>query len=552
MDWDYAPIMYWPEVTDSVSFYSYSPAGSVNVSTVSSKMNMENDTLDNAVIEYTVPTSSAVLKLPEDFLVAKQRQAAIDNTTVVLNFRHALAMATFSSRNASKEINYVIDGIELLHLHNTGKLDLIDVADTADVYWKEQDGDVTYAASIPEAGIALQPLGNDAQYQSLTSPTENVPILPQSVTANTIGDGSTPAIKVYFHAYTAYQTIARKGAYKIFPYPAMFEAGVTGGEPTYPMTSGDFVFQMGHLYQFQLDFDNNAEIKFYVKDVAAYDTTSTVPPTRIWLSAPSFRMLTTEAVNDSTATIVNTNNKDGWSATTDADWITLGVATRAGTSNYVRGLSGQALTVTAGENTTDAKRRAEVIIKSDTVEVKFAVSQVTSPFLIEMEGIDTIYVQHDDQEPDSSWYGYSNTPYGVNEFAEPPYGAHSGFTIAPSAGGDSYTTSVQFSKATQSVPVQPNSCAEIPTDDPDKPWRLPTISELSRLHSWTYNGQSYNSKLDPYNFDKNTLTQYWSSDPRNYAPYNEAYPYNPHSSNFYTSSISKTNTSRAARCFRDK
>jgi hypothetical protein len=221
-------------------------------------MTVDNGSADNAEIRYTVPVTPAGLKLPEDFLIASARQSSSENTTVEMNFRHALSMASFAARNTSRNVNYVIDGIELLHLKNAAALDMAEIADKADVYWQSHGGDATYSAGIPSSGIWLKPQGGSAAYIPLTSAAGYIPVLPQSVMANGLTDGSAPALKVSYHTYSK-TAAGGKGQYKIFPFPSTHGRGVTRGKPTYP-AAGDFVFQMGRSYHFLFDFGQSIQL----------------------------------------------------------------------------------------------------------------------------------------------------------------------------------------------------------------------------------------------------------------------------------------------------
>ncbi|GHT06279.1 hypothetical protein AGMMS49525_14420 [Bacteroidia bacterium] len=104
----------WP-ARDSVDFFAYSPASSVNV-TAGLKQNVSLVPTPPAAgpeIQYTVPGWNGVDQ-QEDFMVTKSVDLAYNpsNPTVQLNFKHALSRIVFKAQNQNK--TYLIKELAFL------------------------------------------------------------------------------------------------------------------------------------------------------------------------------------------------------------------------------------------------------------------------------------------------------------------------------------------------------------------------------------------------------------------------------------------------------
>lgn len=113
--WEYSPKRYWP-ITGAVDFFAYSPASSKNLT----KGVKGLDAVAPEIV-YTVPTV-AENNAQEDFLVATLLNAK--SGTVMLNFQHALSRVKFKAKKEVDDVEYLIDGIELVNLHSTAELDI--------------------------------------------------------------------------------------------------------------------------------------------------------------------------------------------------------------------------------------------------------------------------------------------------------------------------------------------------------------------------------------------------------------------------------------------
>jgi hypothetical protein len=282
-EWSPAPTVYWPNVEDTITFYAYSPAESANVTAdngFTSDMTTGRPTKDNASLSYTVPNTPDG-KAAEDLLFAVTKRSAetVHPTSVMMDFRHALSMVTFSARNTSSDIVFVVEKVELINLRNQASLDLSQNFASDSVYWSPTPVDKTdYVSGLTLQNstyhpITLPPLGSEAKYISLTGPTEQTPILPQGFivgdrSASTVKSKPTePGVLLTFMAYTSRQNIQPSGAMLYIPFPALYEAPDYGGKPDRwgdNPNNNAFAFQMGNRYDFRLDFNgaDNPHIEF--------------------------------------------------------------------------------------------------------------------------------------------------------------------------------------------------------------------------------------------------------------------------------------------------
>ncbi|MDR0995738.1 MAG: fimbrillin family protein, partial [Tannerella sp.] len=258
--WDYSPSMYWPNDTDTLSFYAYSPAGSVNLSGFVSHM-YDFPAVDNAVMSYRVPHTPGPMAdsvgtgalSPEDLLFAKVKWRESMGDTVPLIFRHALSIVTFAARNTTQDLDVTIQRIQLIHLKTRSTLDLSQDFTNDSVYWTPATEPADYVAGIPLQGdgsyaISLPPKGAQAQYISLTSPNEGMPVMPQGFPVYSGGGVSIitkpvviddinapepdqPGILVTYMARNSVQLVAPSGTRAFYPFAKLYKDPNYGGKP---------------------------------------------------------------------------------------------------------------------------------------------------------------------------------------------------------------------------------------------------------------------------------------------------------------------------------
>ncbi|GAE84439.1 hypothetical protein JCM10512_2783 [Bacteroides reticulotermitis JCM 10512] len=250
--WSYSPIKFYPDVAD-VSFFAYSPSGSVNVT------KFEGQALKKATIAYTVPTSNADAKKAEDFLVASTNVVKDDyDENVILTFKHALSLATFEAVNANDGATFIVEKIEFSNMGNSSTLTAdAATAATSTFSWAQPaqlDQNKTYAVSLPEAGISILPNGNG----KLTPEKEGLMILPQEII------GTTRLIITFRAIDGEYKDIYESGSVKEFEIPTNVAAPAL------------FTFAMNTRYHFKFTFDALNDIKFEVK-MSPWETDQTVP-----------------------------------------------------------------------------------------------------------------------------------------------------------------------------------------------------------------------------------------------------------------------------------
>ncbi|GHT01049.1 hypothetical protein AGMMS49525_00800 [Bacteroidia bacterium] len=207
--WDYFPKASWP-TRDSVDFFAYSPASSVNV-TVGLKKDVSSVTTPPATgpeIQYTVPGwvgGSRPIDQQEDFMVTKSVDLTFASSpTVQLNFKHALSRIVFKAQNQNKNKTYVIKELALSKLKSKGTLNMLDsvpngansfahTAGAYDVAWKAQHDSVTYKVDLGSTNV-LVPYGTgtaSSDYTDVTNASNGLMVLPQETVLGAF-TGSTP------------------------------------------------------------------------------------------------------------------------------------------------------------------------------------------------------------------------------------------------------------------------------------------------------------------------------------------------------------------------
>ncbi|GHT01193.1 hypothetical protein AGMMS49525_01280 [Bacteroidia bacterium] len=208
LTWDYFPKASWP-AKDSVDFFAYSPASSVNVAAgLKQASTATPPPVAGPEIEYTVPGwvgGSRPIDQQEDFMVTKSVDLTFASSpTVQLNFKHALSRIVFKAQNQNKNKTYVIKELALSKLKSKGTLNLLDsVPNGADsfthtageynVSWKAQHDSVTYKVDLGSTNV-LVPYGTgtaSSDYTAITNASNGLMVLPQETVLGAF-TGSTP------------------------------------------------------------------------------------------------------------------------------------------------------------------------------------------------------------------------------------------------------------------------------------------------------------------------------------------------------------------------
>ncbi|GHT01419.1 hypothetical protein AGMMS49525_02080 [Bacteroidia bacterium] len=298
-NWDYFPKASWP-ARDSVDFFAYSPASSVNV-TVGLKQNVTTVPTPPATgpeIEYTVPRwdGDTQVNPQEDFMVTKSVDLTFASSpTVQLNFKHALSRIVFKAQNQNKNKTYVIKELALSKLKSKGTLNMLDSVPNAadpfehtpgayDVAWKAQHDSVTYKVDLGDTYV-LVPYGPaGSEYTAITNASNGLMVLPQETVLGTF-TGSTPeygtvaeiaaspADASYLYAtvaevdYLTNDTVNRRQVVFRLHDPANKAQGI--------------VFEAGRQYTFLLTLGlDGEEIVFSIPTVEGFNTLAevVVPP----------------------------------------------------------------------------------------------------------------------------------------------------------------------------------------------------------------------------------------------------------------------------------
>ncbi|GHT02636.1 hypothetical protein AGMMS49525_06410 [Bacteroidia bacterium] len=295
--WDYFPKASWP-ARDSVDFFAYSPASSVNV-TVGLKQapSVTIPPVAGPEIEYTVPGwdgGSRPIDQQEDFMVTKSVDLTFASSpSVQLNFKHALSRIVFKAQNQNKNKTYVIKELALSKLKSKGTLNLLDsvpngansfahVSGTYDVAWKAQHDSVTYKVDLGSTNV-LVPYGTgtaSSDYTAITNASNGLMVLPQETVLGAFTgstpeygsvaeiDGSLPEAS-YLYAtvaevdYLTNDTVNRRQVAFRLHDPANKAQGI--------------VFEAGRQYTFLLTLGlDGEEIVFSIPDVRAFNESAVV------------------------------------------------------------------------------------------------------------------------------------------------------------------------------------------------------------------------------------------------------------------------------------
>ncbi|GHT03433.1 hypothetical protein AGMMS49525_08480 [Bacteroidia bacterium] len=295
--WDYFPKASWP-ARDSVDFFAYSPASSVNV-TVGLKQapSVTLPPVSGPEIEYTVPGwvgGSRPIDQQEDFMVTKNVDLTFASSpTVQLNFKHALSRIVFKAQNQNKNKTYVIKELALSKLKSKGTLNMLDsvpnggatFAHTPGAYnvsWKAQHDSVTYKVDLGSTNV-LVPFGTGTakeDYTAITNASNGLMVLPQETvlgafTGSTPEYGTvaeiaaTPADASYLYAtiaevdYLTNDTVNRRQVVFRLHDPANKAQGI--------------VFEAGRQYTFLLTLGlDGEEIAFSIPAVNGFNTDAVV------------------------------------------------------------------------------------------------------------------------------------------------------------------------------------------------------------------------------------------------------------------------------------
>lgn len=277
-NWDYTPKRFWP-ADGSVDFYAYSPSSSKNVTS-----GIKNYTSGNT-LDYRVPKISKT-NAQEDFLVARITGQDKNTTAVKLNFHHTLSRIMFFAKTSQENVTYTIHNVELLHLNQTGKLNLdapeivesgaIAYGSTPTVVWTGQADMGNYTVDMGESPIYLL-----NKYASILGETGAMLVMPQGTKLSSGGTGSTPPVST-----PGAEEFAIKVSYKAFDGDIYYAGNSTTPKVKYFAVkdllggTGGITFEMGRQYNFYLGFgeDVSGEIKFEVGVSEWNDTPNTYIP----------------------------------------------------------------------------------------------------------------------------------------------------------------------------------------------------------------------------------------------------------------------------------
>ncbi|GHT03220.1 hypothetical protein AGMMS49525_07920 [Bacteroidia bacterium] len=296
--WDYFPKANWP-TRDSVDFFAYSPASSVNVTAGLKRNTSTLPPVAGPEIEYTVPgwvgDVNHTIDQQEDFMVTKSVDLTYkpSDPTVQLNFKHALSRIVFKAQNQNKNKTYVIKELALSKLKSKGTLNMLDSVPNAgatfahtpgayDVAWKAQHDSVTYKVDLGSTNV-LVPFGTGTtgdDYTAITNASNGLMVLPQETilgafTGSTPEYGTvaeiaaTPADASYLYAtiaevdYLTNDTVNRRQVAFRLHDPANKAQGI--------------VFEAGRQYTFLLTLGlDGEEIAFSIPMVKAFNESAEV------------------------------------------------------------------------------------------------------------------------------------------------------------------------------------------------------------------------------------------------------------------------------------
>lgn len=277
-DWDYTPKRYWP-IAGTVDFFAYSPASSKNLI-----KGMKGLVKATPEIKYTVPAVGEN-EAQEDFLIA----TLLDKKSgkVTLNFQHALSRVKFEAKKAVNDIEYLIDGIELVKLNSTAEIDITALNGSSEsvfpstggftyvpatplVMWKNHATLADYKVDFSTSPVAVK--YND--YTSVIGVTNGLMVMPQATTLGevysktdiedkgiTFAEVATPVTgkENCFYIKVSYKAFQGTGD-EIFYYAG----SATSSKEMYlpvkdPLDVGKgLTFEIGRQYTFRLTFGDSS------------------------------------------------------------------------------------------------------------------------------------------------------------------------------------------------------------------------------------------------------------------------------------------------------
>ncbi|GHV10197.1 hypothetical protein FACS1894162_3080 [Bacteroidia bacterium] len=196
-NWEYFPKASWP-ARDSVDFFAYSPASSVNVTTgLKQAPSVTIPPATGPEIKYTVPGwdggGTPTVDQQEDFLVTKSVDLTYTSSpTVQLNFKHALSRIVFKAQNQNQYKTYVITELALSNLKSKGTLNMLDSLPNAgatflhtpgayNISWKAQSDPEKYKVDLGSTNVYV-PYGTgtaSTDYTDVTNASNGLMVLPQ-------------------------------------------------------------------------------------------------------------------------------------------------------------------------------------------------------------------------------------------------------------------------------------------------------------------------------------------------------------------------------------
>ncbi|GHT02542.1 hypothetical protein AGMMS49525_06190 [Bacteroidia bacterium] len=321
LTWDYFPKASWP-TKDSVDFFAYSPASSVNV-TAGLKKNVTTvptPPVTGPEIQYTVPGwvgGSRPIDQQEDFMVTKSVDLTFASSpSVQLNFKHALSRIVFKAQNQNKNKTYVIKELALSNLKSKGTLNILDSVPNAalsfahtpgayDVAWKAQHDSVTYKVDLGSTNVYVPystgTSGTD--YTDVTNASNGLMVLPQETVLGAF-TGSTPE-------YGSVAEIAASPADATYLYATVTEVDYLTNDTVNtrqvvfrlhdPANKAQgIVFEAGRQYTFLLTLGlDGEEIVFSIPDMKAFNESAVVDaPPPPWKCGNLIKTYTTANYNN--------------------------------------------------------------------------------------------------------------------------------------------------------------------------------------------------------------------------------------------------------------
>jgi hypothetical protein len=273
-EWRPARNVSWPEGNDTLGFYAYTPAVSVNVDSFFYYQGNPEYPFAGAYIDYTVTPGypyggQAGEKIPDNFRVAVKRQTRGQGQCVKLEFSPALSAVYIAASNVSTD-TIQIEKAQLINLYNQGRLYLAPDFPQGESGWKDQRHPCDYNIGIP-----LQSDGSNAAtlyprnrplWIAISSPSSPLFVLPQELKASPITEAfalkageAEPSAPGILLSYTVKDSTGEKPYRVYYPFPKTYTEGhsTLAGYFEQVVPIDPFSFQMGMYYEFAFAFEDS-------------------------------------------------------------------------------------------------------------------------------------------------------------------------------------------------------------------------------------------------------------------------------------------------------